>query len=125
MYNAIPGKGECEMATIRVTVCLAVACLLGVNLAVSQGEELPEVSRADVEKMIGQLSNWGRWGDADELGTLNLITPQKRREAATLVKAGVSVSMAHDAVKIEMDSSSPFEHLRRVRRVYLHTGTLT
>ena len=104
------------MSTIRFTVCLTVACFLGIHCAFSRGEELPEVSRADVEKMIGQLSNWGRWGDTDELGTLNLITPQKRREAAALVKAGVSVSMAHDAVKIEMDSSSPFEHEVSINR---------
>ena len=27
------------------------------------------------------LSNWGRWGDDDELGTLNLITDAKRKQA--------------------------------------------
>ncbi len=43
------------------------------------------------------LSNWGRWGPDDELGALNLITPQKRREAAALVQAGVTVSLARNA----------------------------
>ena len=38
------------------------------------------------------LSNWGRWGDDDLLGTLNLITPEKRMQAASLVREGVSVS---------------------------------
>ena len=38
------------------------------------------------------LSNWGRWGKDDLLGTLNLITPEKRRQAATLVKEGVNIS---------------------------------
>ena len=38
------------------------------------------------------LSNWGRWGDDDELGTLNLITDEKRREAASLVTEGTSVT---------------------------------
>ena len=41
-----------------------------------------------------QLSNWGRWGDADELGTLNFITPEARRRAAASVRHGVSVSCA-------------------------------
>ena len=36
------------------------------------------------------LSNWGRWGDDDELGTLNLITDAKRKEAAALVAEGIS-----------------------------------
>jgi hypothetical protein len=38
-----------------------------------------------------KVSNWGRWGQADELGTLNLITDAKRKQAASLVKAGQSV----------------------------------
>jgi kynurenine formamidase len=35
-----------------------------------------------------QLSNWGRWGDDDELGTLNFVTPAKRVQASQLVKTG-------------------------------------
>jgi kynurenine formamidase len=35
-----------------------------------------------------ELSNWGRWGDDDEIGTLNLITPAKRVAAAQLVRTG-------------------------------------
>ena len=48
---------------------------------------------------MDDLSNWGRWGDDDELGAANLITPQKRRAAAALVTEGVSVSLAHDIVQ--------------------------
>jgi kynurenine formamidase len=40
------------------------------------------------------LSNWGRWGADDELGTLNLITPAKRLQAAGLVREGLVVSCA-------------------------------
>ena len=29
-----------------------------------------------------KVSNWGRWGAGDELGTLNLITDAKRKQAA-------------------------------------------
>lgn len=35
-----------------------------------------------------ELSNWGRWGDDDEIGTLNLVTPEKRVAASKLVKTG-------------------------------------
>ena len=35
-----------------------------------------------------ELSNWGRWGDDDEIGTLNFITPEKLVQAARLVKSG-------------------------------------
>lgn len=58
-----------------------------------------------------ELSNWGRWGKQDELGALNLITPAKRRQAASLVRDGVSVSLARDVeVEKASDNSSPFEH---------------
>jgi hypothetical protein len=41
---------------------------------------------------MDSLSNWGRWGKDDQLGTLNLITDAKRAQAAALVKEGISVS---------------------------------
>ena len=47
------------------------------------------------EQVIGwmdSLSNWGRWGKDDQMGTLNLITNTKRAQAASLVKEGISVS---------------------------------
>lgn len=31
----------------------------------------------DVREMAKRFSNWGRWGDDDELGTVNFITPDK------------------------------------------------
>jgi kynurenine formamidase len=40
-----------------------------------------------------QLSNWGRWGKDDDRGTLNLVTDEKRRQAATLVKTGTAVPL--------------------------------
>src|SRR4029434_7768634 len=40
------------------------------------------------------LSNWGRFGPRDQLGTLNLITPEKRIAAARLVPSGRTVSAA-------------------------------
>jgi kynurenine formamidase len=43
-----------------------------------------------------ELSNWGRWGDDDRLGTLNHLTPEKRVAAASLVQEGVSVSCSWD-----------------------------
>src|SRR5262249_31833466 len=42
-----------------------------------------------------ELSNWGRWGKDDHLGTFNLITAAKRKQALALAKEGLSVSLAH------------------------------
>jgi kynurenine formamidase len=55
---------------------------------------LPEES--EVLSWIDRLSNWGRWGGDDQLGTLNLITPEVRRRAAAAVEEGISVSCARD-----------------------------
>jgi kynurenine formamidase len=54
----------------------------------------PLVSEAQYEAWQTELSNWGRWGKDDELGTLNLITPAKRRAAMALVKEAVPVSLS-------------------------------
>ena len=49
-------------------------------------------SQDEVLTYFDKLSNWGRWGDDDTLGKLNLVTPAKRKQAASLVQDGVSVS---------------------------------
>jgi kynurenine formamidase len=48
---------------------------------------------AILENYIEQCSNWGRWGPDDQLGTVNLITAEKVREAAALVKVGKTISL--------------------------------
>jgi kynurenine formamidase len=40
-----------------------------------------------------RFSNWGRWGDDDEFGTLNNVTPDVRRASAQLVQEGRSISV--------------------------------
>jgi kynurenine formamidase len=51
----------------------------------------------DVVKLETTLSNWGRWGADDERGTLNLITVEKTKQAARLIKDGVVASLQHFA----------------------------
>lgn len=53
-------------------------------------------TEADVLAYFEELSNWGRWGEDDALGTVNLVTPAKRVEAAGLVTEGITVSCAWD-----------------------------
>ena len=50
-------------------------------------------SEEEVLSYFDALSNWGRWGDDDQLGTLNLITPAKRIAAAEHVRVGTTVSL--------------------------------
>ena len=73
--------------------------------------ESRELDQADVERMMEELSNWGRWGPDDQLGAANLITPEKRLEALALATEGISVSLAHRVLKEEADDvPRPFGH---------------
>lgn len=63
----------------------------------SPAEYPRNLTKTDIERGMKELSNWGRWGDASQAGTINLITPAKRKQAAALVKDGVSFSMSLEA----------------------------
>ncbi|WUI27454.1 cyclase family protein [Mycobacterium sp. NBC_00419] len=45
-------------------------------------------SMSDFRRVADDVRNWGRWGDADELGTLNFINSDKVAQAASLVSDG-------------------------------------
>lgn len=53
-------------------------------------------SEEQLEELFEELKNWGRWGDDDELGTLNLVTRDKSHRAAASVRSGRVVSTAFD-----------------------------
>lgn len=75
------------------------------------GQPAQPVSRATVDAWMKELSNWGRWGVHDQLGAVNLITPEVRRRAAALVKEGFSVSLSRDADRVRSaDNARPFGH---------------
>jgi len=93
------------MRTLILFVAVAVIAALA-----QQPAPHPLVTQAEYVKWQTDLSNLGRWGKDDEMGTLNLITPAKRKQAAALVKEGFSVSLARDAsVTKEIDNPCPIE----------------
>src|SRR5207247_925750 len=53
------------------------------------------VTPADYLRWKTEFKNWGRWGQDDERGTTNLITPAKIVSVAKLVKTGQVISLAH------------------------------
>jgi kynurenine formamidase len=80
-------------------------------LAAATAADPHHTTTADIERMMTQLSNWNRWGKADQMGTINLITPAKRKEAAALVREGEAISLAHDALTEKAaDNPDPFIH---------------
>jgi hypothetical protein len=66
----------------------------------------PEVTPAQVQRWMTELSNWGRWGKDDQLGTLNLITPQKRQQAQALARRGVVVSLEQRVSLVAMPEAT-------------------
>ena len=47
-----------------------------------------KVNRAAIYEAAQKLSNWGRWGKDDQIGTLNNITPEDVIGAGRLIKKG-------------------------------------
>ncbi len=51
------------------------------------------LSNQEFERTFEELSNWGRWGDDDEFGTLNFLGEAEVAEAVKLAKTGRRVSL--------------------------------
>src|SRR5450755_1062507 len=116
---------------ILVIVVLALGAAVSIPEARSQSSARPVIaSEADFRRAMKELSNWGRWGNDDELGAANLITPAKRKQALALAKEGVPVSLAHDIVQ-EKAADAPNILVRTLGPVppagtadqYQYTGT--
>ncbi len=69
-----------------------------------------EPSQAEFESYL-QRTNWGRWGEDDQRGTINLITPEKRVAAARLVRTGRTVSLSREFPKTPgPENPNPAQH---------------
>lgn len=65
-----------------------------------------------MQEIFDAVRSWGRWGEADERGALNLITPERRVAAAACVRAGIAVSCARDLpVQPAPDNPHPALHM--------------
>jgi len=47
-----------------------------------------------LQELAAEVSNWGRWGATDELGTLNLLTADAVRRGAACVRTGKTFALA-------------------------------
>lgn len=72
----------------------------------------------DFRTLGARLRNWGRWGDEDERGTLNLITPDKVVAASQLVKKGKVFDLG-----IPFDVDGPQPGGGRINPVHLMSQT--
>lgn len=90
---------------------VALSCMAAISFAQTPSTQNPLRHQNDFNRWMTELSNWGRWGKDDQLGALNLVTPEKRKRALTLVREGISVSLARELEKEKaVDNGSPFQH---------------
>jgi kynurenine formamidase len=77
---------------------------------------VPRHTLAEFEQLFDSVSNWGRWGPDDTRGTLNYLTPEHVRHAASLVRSGRSISLSLPVNKVAgPDNPNPALH-------YMATG---
>ena len=63
------------------------------------------------EELFDSVCNWRRWGADDQRGTLNLLTREAIVAAASLVRVGTTVSLAHDLDTVAgLDNARPALH---------------
>jgi kynurenine formamidase len=67
----------------------------------------------EFQATFDRLSNWGRWGEDDQSGTLNLLTPETVRAAAGQIRSGRRVPCAR-ALKIGRASTPGAEFLHHM-----------
>lgn len=103
--------GSTSWRAAALAAALQAAAAVGPSTPALLARQVPVVTAEMVDRWMTELSNRGRWGADDELGTLNLITPEHRVRAARLVTEGISVSLSHDYLKERAeDATSPWGH---------------
>jgi len=64
-------------------------------------------TKAEVLAYLKEDRNWGRWGEDDQVGAVNMVTPEKRlAAAATLNLAGPSPS-AGSSPRLQLPTTQP------------------
>ena len=56
-------------------------------------------TKDEVLAYLKEDRNWGRWGDDDQVGAVNMVTPEKRLAAAAAIKSGRAVSLSREFPK--------------------------
>ena len=73
-------------AACGVFLALIPALIPMVSASRALDESRPPRNAAEFDTMFQQIKNWGRWGADDQLGSANLVTAAKRKQAVSLVK---------------------------------------
>ena len=70
------------------------------------------MSTVELETLFEDVKNWGKWGDDDERGALNYITPARVAAAASLIEDGTTVSCSLEfPTRPAPDNPRPAQHM--------------
>ncbi len=89
-------------------------------MASSPADDVPFRGDDVIRDYIGRFSNWGRWGEADQLGALNHVGPEQVLAAARSVRQGKVVSMG-----LPLDLNGPQSGGFRANPLNMMTATGT
>ena len=56
-------------------------------------------TKEEVLAHLNEDGNWGRWGNDDQVGAVNMVTQEKRAAAARLAQTGQAVSLSREFPK--------------------------
>jgi kynurenine formamidase len=91
---------------------VGAALALSEKPAAGAAVEPPSLTLADIDRMMAELSNWGRWGKEDQKGTVNLITAAKRKQGVSLAREATVVSLSHaQSTEKFLDNDQPLSQV--------------
>ena len=97
------------LAVSSTTLALITLMSCTAHSQPDRSSNAPGATQEQFEQWMTEYSNWGRWGDDDQMGAANLITPAKRLQANALVETGDAISLGHDVVDdTGSDANRPF-----------------
>jgi kynurenine formamidase len=77
----------------------------------SDEERHIDVTAAEFRALFQAVSNWGRWGEDDERGTLNELSADRIAAAANLIRTGETVTLSHPLnTEKRIDNPNPAVH---------------
>jgi hypothetical protein len=84
-------------------------------------------TREEVNSFMRARRNWGRWGEDDQVGAINLVTAEKRLKSMALVRTGRMVSLSREMPKTPAPNNpTPAQHFMRMNpRPGTNAGSVT
>ena len=73
-------------------------------------------TKDEVLAYLKEDRNWGRWGDDDQVGAVNMVTADKRLQATRTVKTGRAVCLSREFPK-DPAPNNPTPALHFMKRV--------